>query len=263
MGQQGAHFLAPRPDWAPPHPLPPDTIHLYVTGSPSGAWAVTAVSGGDGRTDGRAVHLFDAAGPPGQGVADRTELRATQTAALAALSIHTAALANTSPLLLRVAETYTRSVAGMVTPAAPSALENEIRVLRQRLAQARPVWLAGWRPGRKYWWGDRSAALAAQCTDLSWGPQPHAWTAAPPLPRLAGTTASGAPDDCPVCLEPFTDPLPRPRRQGANLSRSSDVFHGCQGPHAVCVRCDLRLVQAPEPRCVICRRARQPWATLA
>ena len=71
-----------------------------------------------------------------------------------------------------------------------------------------PVWLAGWQPGRRYWWGDRSAALAAQCTTLSWGPQPQAWVAAATLPNLAGTTAAGDPDTCPVCLEPFADPLP-------------------------------------------------------
>ena len=42
---------------------------------------------------------------------------------------------------------------------------------------------------------------------------------------------------CSVCLEDFSDPLPRPRGlPGANRSRSSDAFHGCPRPHAACVR---------------------------
>ena len=213
--------------------------------------------------DTQAIHMLDAAGPlerphPANGV----ELTSTLKAALAALSVQAPALAGTAPLLLRVEERYTRHLAGMVQPALSPALEDELRTLRRSVAQSRPVWLAGWRPGRRYWWGDRSAALAAQCTTFSWGPQPQAWVVAATLPNLAGTTAAGDPDTCPVCLEPFADPLPRPRAQGANLSRSSDVFHGCEGPHAACVRCDRQLARAPQPRCTICRRARLPWATL-
>ena len=64
--------------------------------------------------------------------------------------------------------------------------------------------MAGWRRGRLYWWGDRAAALAPQCTMGSLGPQPPAWLAAPPIANLAGGDA--ATNQCPVCLDTFTDP---------------------------------------------------------
>ena len=178
-------------------------------------------------------------------------------AALAALRAQT----GTAPLLLRIEEGHTNRIAGMTASTVASDTEKSFRSLRLLVAQTKPVWVAGWKRGRGFWWGDRAAALADQCTAHSWGAQPQGWAAYPPLHQLRGTTAAGDPGDCPVCLETFTDLLPRPPRL-AQHARSSDLFHGCPGPHAACVSCDRRLALLPQPRCVMCRRARHPWATL-
>ena len=253
--------LVPRPDWAPRMPLPTDTTHLYIAGSASGGWAICAARGGNGLRDNNAAHLLDSAGPLQLG-GDEDELRATIIAAQAALEITLSDLAGTSPLLLRVDERYSRHLAGMVPP--PQNCENlakEFRCLLLHIRQSRQVWMAGWRRGRLYWWGDRAAALAPQCTTGSLGPQPPTWLAAPPIANLAGGDA--ATNQCPVCLDNFTDPLPLPRAiPGHNRTRSSDVFHGCPQPHAACVQCDKQLALHPQPKCTMCRRPREPWASL-
>ena len=257
--------LVPRPDWAPPMVIPANTVNLFAAGVEAGAWAVTAVQGGDRLKDATAARLLDSGGPLTQGARDaHRELRATLTAVQAALSLTLANLAGADPLLLRVDEGHLRYAAGMVPPPKGCEdLDREMRALWTHVRRTRPVWLAGWRQGRLYWWGDRAVTLASQCANGSWGPQPPAWTAAPPVASLAGATAADG--QCPVCLQDFSDPLPAPRastHQGPNLARSSDVFHACPGAHAACVQCDRQLARLPQPRCTICRRDRVAWATL-
>ena len=71
---------------------------------------------------------------------------------------------STAPLLLRIEEGHTHRIAGMATAAVASDTEKSFRNLRLLVAQAKPVWVAGWKRGRGFWWGDRAAALADQCT---------------------------------------------------------------------------------------------------
>ena len=254
---QNADRLCPRPDWAPPAAISPATIQLYVTGAPTDAWAVVAVRGGDARRDSSAAVLFDAGGPV-QGAPHAPQQRAqlaTQRAGLAALDLIENLHPGPVPVLLRAHRDMTTALAGM-TP--PSPASEDLRRKIHAVSQQRPVWLAGWEPGRGYWWGDRAVALAAQCDQRSWGPQPPAWNAVLPLVSLMGDSMQ-----CSVCLEDFSDPLPRPRGlPGANRSRSSDAFHGCPRPHAACVDCDRLLAGQAQPKCPVCRRPRMPWATL-
>ena len=216
-----------------------------------------AVRGGDAIRDSSAAVLFDAGGP-GQGAPHAPQQRAqlaTQRAGLAALELIENLHPGPVPVLLRAHRDMTTALAGM-TP--PSPASEDLRRKIHAVSQQRPVWLAGWEPGRGYWWGDRAVALAAQCDQRSWGPQPPAWNAVLPLVSLMGDSMQ-----CSVCLEDFSDPLPRPRGPpGANRSRSSDAFHGCPRPHAACVDCDRLLAGQAQPKCPVCRRPRMPWATL-
>ena len=210
--------------------------------------------------DATATHLTDSAGGRREsGASQNEETRATLTAAIASLSFALSDLAGTYPLLIRTEEHHLHDIAGMSRlPRDCEHLGRELRSLWIQARQDRSVWLAGWRRGRLYWWGDRAASLADQCASGSWGPQPPRWTPHPTLAALRGATPDTA--QCSICLEDFVDPLPRPRQARA---RSSDVFHGCPTAHAACVACDKDLALMPQPRCATCRRPRAPWATLA
>ena len=136
-------------------------------------------------------------------------------------------------------------------------------IIREQVQGTTPIVLrAGYKQGSHMWWGDRAQCLADQCKTATWGTQPRGWPSKP-LPRLRGSLPNGDPDECPGCLEAFSDLLPRPCPPGQhNYSRVPDSFHGCpqNASHATCVSCDDAMLQHHRHRCCICRRPRAPWA---
>ena len=125
---------------------------------------------------------------------DEDELRATIIAAQAALEITLSDLAGTSPLLLRVDERYSRHLAGMVPP--PQNCENlakEFRCLLLHIRQSRQVWMAGWRRGRLYWWGD-AGTLCVSPSETTLYEVGHVWTCHSPYVRRRCHRRQGAHD---------------------------------------------------------------------
>ena len=199
--------------------------------------------------------------PQGRGP-DEREAVGIQTAALAVFAIIREQVQGTTPIVLRATDRHTTCVAGM-HPLSSSDLGDRLRRAWRTAATERPIFLAGYtRQGSHMWWGDRAQCLADQCKTATWGTQPRGWPSKP-LPRLRGSLPNGDPDECPGCLEAFSDLLPRPCPPGQhNYSRVPDSFHGCpqNASHATCVSCDDAMLQHHRHRCCICRRPRAPWA---
>ena len=154
----------------------------------------------------------------------------------------------TRPLLLRVDE-WAAAVAGL-EPDTGCKLSERLRSWHRTCRATRDVWLTASRQGRGQWWADLAAAIARQCSTDRWGQPAAIWHSLPALPSLRG-----AGDECPICLEDFTDPLPRPQEPRA---RAPDAFHAC-GLHAACIGCDGR---NHDRRCCLCRAQRCPWVQL-
>ena len=164
--------MAPRPDWAPPENLRQDTIQIYVTTSEdNSAWAVTMITGGEGRGDAAATWHADAGGPTitdgasplFRGVTRVNGEQGIQAAVIAALAV--AAQTPPGPKLVRVEEKWTKSIAGMTAAERGGhEIRANLRAAWRTAAAQGPLWLAGWRSYRGYWWGDRAAAIARQLT---------------------------------------------------------------------------------------------------
>ena len=70
----------------------------------------------------------------------------------------------------------------------------------------------------------------------------------------------GSGEDCPVCFDAFTDPLPRPDQI---RSRAPSWLFACD-KHAMCIDCDESVEthaggNANALRCPLCRSARAVW----
>ena len=160
-------------------------------------------------------------------------------------------------LILRADPAAAAQLAGMTVDGDHWAAAARVRTLWRQTAARSPTAIAGWAPGRGYWWGERAAALAAQCTRAGWGAVPATWIAGARLPSLAGTG-----EDCPVCFDTFSDPLPHPRQ---DRSRAPPLYE-C-GQHSTCMACDRVEMQraargAPAPRCCLCRSDRTNWVAV-
>ena len=246
--------LAPRPDWAPPAVLPAVTQVYVATSDKGDAWAVVAVRGGDAHTDANATLSHEGAGPMVTDALSPLYVEATGKDAAVLHATHLAyclaadGMYGPSGIVIRVDTKFAHTVAGMHPGEGHATqLEATMRKSRAKCAAGRQVWLAGSRQGAGFWWADRATALANQCASHTWGPLPREWS---PLPQLTALQGDG--EECPICLEDFSDPLPRPREPNA---RAPQTFHTC-GRHATCIGCDARKT---DPRCCICRAPRAAW----
>ena len=174
---------------------------------------------------------------------------------IAALEI--AAQTPPGPKLVRVEEKWTKSVAGMtVTERGGHEVRANLRTAWQTAAAQGPLWLAGWRSYRGYWWGDRAAAIARQLTpqgnvQLIWGSIPQGWE------HMTRMTPRDAGEQCPICFEDYEDPFPRPPRTQM-VTRGLDTVVECER-HATCVDCDMDLQRDArwrQLRCPMCRAGR-------
>lgn len=255
-----ADRLAPRPDWAPPTQLPPRFICAYTAGSPDGkAWALVAVQGHDAMGDSAAPLIREAGGPvvTDTNAPQFTEAtscsnwQATLCAVTECFRLVSEGAFGQLPILIRVEEQWAPAIAGIVAERDDGKkLARHVQKLHAQCRTSRDVWLTACRQGRGQWWADRAVAIARQCADATWGQPSAVWQPMPTLPSLRGAT-----DQCPICLDDFTDALPRPRQP---LARAPETFHAC-GRHAACIACDRR---NPDHRCCICRSARHPWVVL-
>jgi hypothetical protein len=252
---------APRPDWAPTSDAR-RSMQVYVAARGDGsAWALSAVHQGDGRRDVHAIPLWDAGGPvttdddaaTWRGARQHTRPAATIHAVSVALErLASARRGDRTAVTIRVAHSECRLIAGMDfhTSRDLDALD-EMRRRWRAAASVRQIFLAEWDAlqlpnGRVgHVWGLRAATLAAWCADGVWGQLPTAWDPSPRLGSLPFAT-----EDCPICLEPFTDPLPRPRGR----ARAPHLY-GCD-QHAACVTCERRYQQENRHTCGLCRAAR-------
>ena len=252
---------APRPDWAPTSDAR-RSMQVYVAARGDGsAWAFSAVHQGDGRRDVHAIPLWDAGGPvttdddaaTWRGARQHTRPAATIHAVSVALErLASARRGDRTAVTIRVAHSECRLIAGMDfhTSRDLDALD-EMRRRWRAAASVRQIFLAEWDAlqlpnGRVgHVWGLRAATLAAWCADGVWGQLPTAWDPSPRLGSLPFAT-----EDCPICLEPFTDPLPRPRGR----ARAPHLY-GCD-QHAACVTCERRYQQENRHTCGLCRAAR-------
>ena len=254
-----ANRLAPRPDWAPPAQLPAHFVCVYAAGSHEGdAWAVIAVDGQDATQDADAQIAREAGGPVvidtnaaqyTHATARSSPWQATLCAVTECLRLITEGAFGHAPVLIRVNETWAPAIAGLSAPDDDGAeLTRHVLRLLGQCRTTRDVWLTTSRQGQGQWWADRAIALADQCAGARWGQPAMVWQPIPIHPGLRG-----AGDECPICYDDFTDPLPRPRDP---LARAPEAFHACRR-HAACIGCDEH---NNDHRCCICRAARHPWA---
>ena len=178
----------------------------------------------------------------------RSEWQATLCAVAECCRLATEGAFGQMPIL--VDERWAPTVAGLATEDVGStSLARHVQDLLVKCRARRKVWLTACRHGRGQWWADRAMAIR-QCSSATWGQPASMWQQMPSLAALRGAN-----DECPICLDAFVDPLPRPQQP---LARAPECFHTC-GHHAACIGCDRHNNDA---RCCICRAARQPWVQL-
>ena len=118
-------------------------------------------------------------------------------------------------------------------PASAAAIYRRFRdaFTDESVKRAGRLWLAGWATDRAFRWAERATALArADATQRD-------------------MVAAG--EDCPVCLEPFSDTLPSPA-----VSAPTGADHFTCGRHLLCFECDMRQQASANPRCPLCRGGR-------
>ena len=185
--------------------------------------------------------------------------RRARTATARAVGLALAALGpprrgDAAAVTVRVTAGACRAAAGMEPPGGDHDQREALEELRRqwRLAsRERPIHLAEWgsrgRPNALpvgHPWGLRALTLAEWCKAGTWGravgrpPAPH-----PALPYTA--------DECAICLETFTDPLPRPRGR----ARAPPSIYEC-GFHATCISCERHNQRVGRDTCSLCRAAR-------
>ena len=165
-----------------------------------------------------------------------------------------------APIVIRVPRQHDLLIAGMTDETQEGTAAAHMRTIWNQCGTTNRMYLHSYPHGHAYWWGERAAALAYQCSGHTWGTPPAGWTATyPALPTL-----SGSGEDCPVCMEPLTDPLPRPDQP---QSRAPPHFHRCNR-HATCRRCTVSLFaqnRIVRPNgiglCPECRAPQEAWAT--
>ena len=260
-------MLAPRFDWAPPATPPPNTLNVYVASVDGRTWAITVVAHGDCQRDGSAALVLDAGGPVVTDLASPLYEGETAggghigvwTAVSGALRLIVEGRFGRVPIALRVRIDDAAAVAGMTIDSLEARAPQSMRAWWRRATESNEIWLAGFREGCGYWWGDRAIEVARHLSrhqgPYIWGEVSPGWTIFQRLTQL-----EGAGDACPVCLEDFSDCLPRPAQPRARLP---GAFYECKHPtHMTCIGCDRTIASSMNTRCSICRAGRCDWVAL-
>ena len=193
--------------------------------------------------------VTDPASPLFEGAVAGAQHTAMRHAIAVGLQMATASLADARPLSVRAEPRWLPMLAGLCDTTADADSASRLRVQWHLTMRDRALWLSGYRPNRTCWWGDRVNALARFSGGLVVGTPPgNLWAALPTRPD----PLPGAGDSCPICLEDFDDPLPRP---DVPVARASDSLFQC-ARHASCISCET---SRPLHRCPSCRADRAAW----
>ena len=190
----------PRPDWAPPRHLPPQTVTAYVgmaTGRDCTTWSVVAVTGGDGTFDETATLQYEAAAPAED--ADRQKVSRDVMREIARL--HLRAPVGT-PLHVRTPAPMVDTIAGLDGAPTYGAIRHSWMTVRAH----GEAWLSAATPHTGLPWADRATTLAAMCTEKK------RWGDTGPSHAHLPLAAAPDPDTCCICFEDFVDMLPQRRR---------------------------------------------------
>ena len=149
-----------------------------------------------------------------------------------------------------------RVAAGVGVPAEQD--EGLRKTVRDLWTRAREQWQdsfwATWtRNNRGHPWNDRSRALAlvGSTGRVMGGSRWGGYTQANDSPEWIGIDEPVRDEECPVCMEPFSDWLP----SSDDNSRAAPDLFACQA-HAMCRQCDASHQASANNRCPLCRAAR-------
>ena len=237
---------APRPDRVAKLSAGASSIQAYVgyvLRGDSCAWGVVILRGGDGVHDDGAQRIVEAGAALTQQDPKPHHVAVAATECIVRLLEATGLPAG--PTTIRASEAVSKVLAGIASINFYHHIQRQYRQLNRR----GQVWLGEARPHKGNAWADRALAIAQMCRDprRRWG------VPGPDYSHLPTATAP-ADTECPVCLNDFSDVLPRPEM----TSRATGGLFDCA--HAVCRACDTRIQASQNAhRCPLCRAQRLRW----